>query len=265
MKLFVGNGWLDIKKAFIKLQLPLFLAWADIRQRYRRSSLGPFWITISTGIMITTIGIIFGNLFKSPMAEFLPFLASGLIIWGFLASCISDSTVTFTVAEAVIKQLPLPLTTHIIRMIARNFYIFLHNLIIIPLVIFFVGRPIGLNVLWIIPGLALLISNLIWLSVIISVVCTRFRDLTQIVASLLQIFFYVTPIIWMPSLLPARTSVMILEPNPFYHLLEIVRAPLMNQVPTISNWVICLLMSMAGWLVAIVFFNKYRSRVAYWL
>lgn len=262
---FFGEGWEDIKKATLNIGLPLYLARADIRQRYRRSTLGPFWITISTGVMIACIGIIFGSLFKSPMSEFLPFLAAGLIIWGLISTTITEATTVFVAAEPIIKQLPISLTTHVYRMIFRNLYIFFHNIIIFPIVLLVVQRPINLTVLLIVPGLLLLTLNLVWLSVILGIVCSRFRDLTQIVASILQIFFYLTPIIWMPSLLPARTSVMVLDPNPFYHLMAIIREPLMGQPPTLLNWVVSLTMAIFGFLFAIKFFDRFRSRVAYWL
>ena len=265
MSKFFGEGWEDIKRATLDIGLPLYLARADIRQRYRRSTLGPFWITISTGVMIACIGIIFGSLFKSPMSDFLPFLAAGLIIWGFISSTITEATSVFVNAEPIIKQLPLPLTTHIYRMIFRNLYIFFHNIIILPIVFLGVQRGINLNLFLFIPGLVIVTLNLVWISVLLSIVCSRFRDLTQIVASILQIFFYVTPIIWLPALLPARASVMILEPNPFYHLLAIVREPLLGNAPSFTNWIISTCLCLPGWLVSIKFFDKYRSRIAYWL
>lgn len=265
MRKFFGEGWEDIKRATLDIELPLYLAKADIRQRYRRSTLGPFWITISTGVMIACIGIIFGSLFKSPMSEFLPFLAAGLVIWSLISTTITDVTTVFAAAEPIIKQLPIPLCTHVYRMIFRNLYIFFHNIIIFPVVLLFVQRPINLELFWFIPGLLLLTLNLGWISIILGIVCSRFRDLTQIVISILQIFFYVTPIIWMPNLLPARTSVMMLDPNPFYHLLAIIRQPLLGHSPTLLNWSFCTLMSLIGWLLAIKFFDRYRSRVAYWL
>lgn len=260
-----GPGFIDLRESLKNLFLPLYLSRADIRQRYRRSTLGPFWITISTGVMIGSLGVIFGSLFKAPISEFLPFLAAGLIIWNLISSCITDATYCFCNSEQIIKQLPIPLFVHILRMVSRNFYIFLHNILIIPLVLLFVQRPIGFTTLLFIPGTLIVIINLLWISLILGVICARFRDLTQIVASVLQIVFYVTPIIWMPSLLPKRTAVMLLDPNPFYHLIEIMRAPLMNSFPTTMNWVISLLTAIVGWIFAIMIFNKYRDRVAYWL
>lgn len=260
-----SKGLRDVLAGLKNIKLPLYLAYSDIRQRYRRSSLGPFWITISMGVTIACIGLIFGNLFKTPMEEFLPFLSCGLILWGLISSVINEATVVFPNSQGIIRQLPLPLFIHIERMILRNFNIFLHNLIVLPFVYIFVGKSINANLLLFPFGLFILLVNLGWLSLCLSVICARFRDLTQIVGSVLQILFYVTPIIWMPSLLPSRSSVILLEPNPFFHLIEIVRAPLLGTTPSLSNILWSLCYAILGWIFSIFFFNKYRDRVAFWL
>ena len=262
---FFGKGLKDISSSMLDIRLPTYLAYSDIRQRYRRSSLGPFWITISMGVTIACIGIIFGNLFKSPMSEFLPFLTIGLILWGFIASVLNEATTVFPSSEGIIRQLPIPLFTHILRMMTRNLYILAHNLVVVPIVFFCVGKEINWHFFACLPGFLILLLNLGWMALFLAVICARFRDLTQIIASILQIFFYVTPIIWMPSLLPAREAVMMLGPNPFYHLLTIVRAPLLGSLPSPSSYFFSLTMAFLGWIMTIVFFNKYRDRIAYWL
>lgn len=260
-----GAGLKDIIMSFKDSRLPIFLAYSDIRQRYRRSSLGPFWITISMGVTIACIGIIFGNIFKAPMQEFLPFLSAGLILWSFISSVLTDATTVFPNAEGIIRQLPIPLFTHIYRMIMRNIYILGHNILALPVVYLCVGKSVSLECLLFIPGFFILLINLAWMSLVLSILCARFRDLTQIMASLLQIFFYVTPIIWMPSLLPARASLMVLDPNPFFHLLSIVRGPLLSQPTTVSNWIVSCLTGLLGTVVSVIFFNVYRRRIAYWI
>lgn len=260
-----GKGLRDISSSLRDIQLPTYLAYSDIRQRYRRSSLGPFWITISMGVTVACIGIIFGNLFKSPMHEFLPFLTINLILWGFIASVITESTTVFPSSEGIIRQLPIPLFSHIVRMMTRNFYILGHNLVVLPIVYLFVNKGIDWVFFFFVPGFFILLFNLGWIALFLAIICARFRDLTQIVASILQIFFYITPIIWMPKLLPARKAVMLLEPNPFYQLLSIVREPLLGSAPTVTSYVYTLTMGIVGWAITILFFNKYRDRIAYWL
>lgn len=260
-----GNGSKDVLSALLNLKLPLYLAKSDIRQRYRRSSLGPFWITISTGVMVSCLGLIFGKIFKSPISQFLPFLAAGLILWGFISQVIIEATTVFVSSEQVIKQLPIPYFSHVLRMLARNFYIFLHNIVIFPIVCVIFKILPTVDLLLIIPGLFVLLLNLLWMSLLLGIICTRYRDLTQVVASCLQIAFYVTPIIWLPSLLPEKAGTMLLDPNPFYHLLQIVRDPLLNQAPTALNWIVSIIIGVVGWLITILIFNRYKNRIAYWL
>lgn len=255
----------DICRSIRNIDLPFYLAWSDIRQRYRRSTLGPFWITLSMGVMIGSMGIIFSNVFKAPMREFFPFITAGLILWNFISGVLNESCYAFISAEPIIKQLPIPLFSHILRVVVRNFYIFLHNLVIFPLVCLFVGRDIGINDLLFIPGLIILIFNLLWMSLILAVICSRYRDIAQIIQNILQIALYVTPIIWMPNMIPGRMESMVLGPNPFFHLIEIVRSPLMNELPTAQNWIISLLLIIFGWLPALALYNRFKSKIAYWL
>lgn len=259
------QGLEDVREGVKNVRLPLLLAKAEIKRRYRRSTLGPFWITISTAVTITTIGFIFGKIFKSPLSEFLPFIAAGLILWNFISSTINDSCAVFVQSEAAIKQLPLPLFTYVEQLVIRNFYIFGHNVVIFPIVCLVTGRAIGFNCLLAIPGILLVLLNLLWVSLSLGIVCARYRDLTQIVQSILQILFYVTPIIWMPDQVSARVASTFIELNPVYHILSIVRTPLLNNQPSMLNWFVSTSVAVLGWFFTIFLFNRYKKRIAYWL
>lgn len=261
----ISTAVTDIVAALVRYNLVGMLGWQDVLQRYRRSALGPFWLTISMGVMIGTIGIVFGQIFKAPMDEFLPFLAIGIILWNFILPVITEGCVGFVAAEGIVKQLPIPIFVHILRIVWRNVLIFGHNLIIFPLVLVIVSKPLSWFALVSIVGFALLLINLVWMVLVLSVFCTRYRDMPQMVSSILQVFFYLTPIMWMPSLLPERASMLLLDLNPFYHLLEIVRAPLLGQAPSDLNWAVSLSMAIIGWLFALAFYGRYKCRIAYWL
>ena len=146
---------IDLVGALKKIHLALMLGWQDIKQRYRRSKLGPFWLTISMGIMITMIGIIFGQALSAPLKEYLPFVASGIIFWNFISAGINEGSSSFIGAAGMIRQLALPLTLYPIRTLWRNIVVLGHNIVIIPLVLLVVGRTINFNILWIVPGFAL--------------------------------------------------------------------------------------------------------------
>ncbi|CAI8751916.1 ABC transporter permease [Methylocaldum szegediense] len=258
-------AWSDIKAATKRYSLVGMLGWQDVRQRYRRSFLGPFWLTVSMAVMIGTIGVVFGQIFSSPMTEFLPFLAAGIIFWGFMSSIINEGCTSFISAEAIIKQLPFPLFVHILRMVWRNILLLAHNFVIFPLALLVVGKPLNWLALISIPGFLLVIINLTWVALILSVLCTRYRDLPQMVGNLLQVLFYLTPVIWMPTLLPKRAGLFFLDANPAYHLLELIRSPLLGQMPSLTNWVVSLALAFAGWSIALAIYGRFKCRIAYWL
>jgi len=255
----------DIREAFARHHVATIFGWQDVVQRYRRSRIGAFWLTISMGVMIGALGVIFGTLFRSPLQDFLPFVCAGVILWSFLATSINEGCGTFIEAGGVILQVRMPLFTHILRVLWRNTIILGHNLIILPIVLLFTGKYPGATALLVVPGFLLVVLNMSWIMLVLAVICTRFRDMTQVSQNLMQVLFYATPIIWMPSTLPDSRVRVVLELNPFYHLISLVRSPLLGQVPDIMDWVVSIGLMVVGWTFALFFFGRYRRRVPYWI
>ncbi|WP_245511816.1 MULTISPECIES: ABC transporter permease [unclassified Mesorhizobium] len=259
------NALRDIAEALEKHHLATTFAWQDIAQRYRRSRVGAFWLTINMGVLIGALGVVFGTLFRTPMQEYLPFICSGMIAWGFISSCLNEGCTSFISAEGIILQVRMPLFTHVLRTMLRNAIIFAHNLLIFPVLIVLVGAPVSAAIPLAVPGFLLVVLNLLWMMLILGLVCARYRDLTQVLQNLLQVLFYVTPIMWQPKTLPEGASRYLFDLNPFYHLMTIVREPLLGQEPAALSWGVALVMSALGWIFAIWFFDRYRRRVPYWL
>lgn len=255
----------DIHKSFMSFPLIVAFGWLDIRKKYKRSVIGPFWITCSMAVIIAILGTIFSQVLHRPLDVYLPFLTLGYILWGLISSVIKDSCRVFLNSEGMIKQLSLPLYFYLLRMLWRNIIIFLHNFLIFPFICVLSSHSIGLPALLAIPGFFILFVNLFWISVVVAFLCTRYRDCLPIIDALLLAFFYATPIIWMPSALSARATVFILEPNPMYHLIKIVRDPLMGDFPFLSSWVICSAMAVLGLFLAFYTYGKFRGRLSFWL
>jgi ABC-type polysaccharide/polyol phosphate export permease len=260
------NGWEDVRDSTANFRLPALLGWQDVAQRYRRSKVGAFWLTINMGVLIGALGFIFGTIFNSPMSEFLPFICVGLIIWGYYSQLINEGCSSFISNSDIILQLPIPFFIYILRTWWRNTIILAHNLIIFPIVLLILWRFVNLNALLAIPGFFLASLNLLWMMVILAVFCTRYRDLTQIIQNIMQVCLYLTPIMWEPSRLPDGTkSILMLDLNPFYHLISVIRSPLLGSPGTPLNWFVAAAMAVVGWVVALLFLNRYRSRITYWL
>lgn len=261
----INNSIIDITLSFKRRYLIFILGWQDIKQRYRRSKLGPFWLTISMGTMIGMIGLIFGQVFGSPMKEFLPYLSAGIIFWTFISSCALEGSGSFINSAGMIRQLNLPLMLYVYRVIWRNVIVLVHNLAIVPVVFIVVGKELTWNFLWIVPGFIVLLLNITWMVVFLATICTRFRDMPQIVDSLQKVFFYLTPVIWMPNSINPRSASLIVDPNPFYHLLQLVRAPILGVSPEPINWIVTIAMCTIGTVLSMSFFGFYKKRIAYWI
>ena len=239
------------------------LGWQDIRQRYRRSVLGPFWLTLSMGAFVGALGALYGVLLDADIAEYMPFLALGFIVWTLISDIIRDGCNAFIASESIIKQVGLPLSVHVYRLLWRNLLTLVHNAVVFVVVAIVFGVWPGWNGLLALPGLVLLCLTGLWVALLFGIVSARFRDVPPIVSSVLRICFFVTPIIWTPDLIPNRP--MVLDVNPFYHFIEVVRAPLLGQAPGLLSWLVVLSLTLGGWLVTFAFFRRYRWRIAYWV
>jgi ABC-2 type transport system permease protein/lipopolysaccharide transport system permease protein len=236
--------------------------WYDIRQRYRRSVIGPFWLTISMGVMITALGGLYAGLFKANISQYLPHVAIGFVIWGFISGLVNEGCNSFIDGQRSIKHVHLPLSVYVYRVVWRNLIIFGHNLLIVVVVaLVFDLRP-GWNVLLIVPAILVLCLNGVCAGLLLGLLSARFRDIPQIVSNVMQVAFFLTPIIWQPEQLPSRA--LILTFNPFYHALEIVRAPLMGASPARLSWLVMLAVTVAGFAVTLAIYARYRRRIVYW-
>ncbi|MDL2410589.1 ABC transporter permease [Rhizobium calliandrae] len=259
------TAWKDVVRSVINFRLAALLGWQDVAQRYRRSSIGAFWLTINMGVLIGALGLVFGTIFRSPMSEFLPFICVGIIMWGYYSQLISEGCTSFISNAETMLQLPLPFFTYILRTWWRNSIILFHNMVIFPIVLLSFGKFVNFEALLVIPAFVLVSANLLWMMIILSVVCTRYRDLTQIIQNIMQVGLYVTPIMWQPHQLPSDRSALVLDFNPFYHLVSVIREPLLGGTGTLLNWGVVVGMAIVGWVAALLFLDRYRARVTYWL
>lgn len=248
------------------LRAPLFwsMAWQDTKQRYRRSFLGPFWITVSTGIMVGAMGPLYGALFGQDVSNYLQHLAISLIIWTFISSSINEAGAAFVGAEGYIKQVALPLSVYIFRLLAKNLVLLAHNALIV-LIIFVFLPPEHWRDIWMFPfGLLLVLGNLFWMSLLLAVLSARFRDIPQLVTNLVQVAFFLSPILWKASMLGPKNKFMA-DINPLYHFMEVVRAPLLGQPIHAISWVVTVGLLVLGSVGAFLVFARFRARVPYWL
>jgi ABC-type polysaccharide/polyol phosphate export permease len=256
-------AWTDIRRGLQKSWFWGALAMQDIRLRYRGSMIGPFWMTLSMAIMIAAMGLLYSKLFHQDTSTYLPFLTSGLIVWGFISGQINEGCQTFIGAQSLIQSVSLPYSIHAYRQLTRGLIMLAHNLVILPFVIIFFHVPLTWRTLEAVPALALLCLNCIWVGIALGIVSARFRDVPLIVQNFVTILFFVTPVFFPPSALGPWQE--IVQLNPLFAAVDILRAPIMGEAPAASSWPTMLIVTMVGWGVAFMLFSRFYSRIAYWV
>lgn len=256
------------------------LGFQDIKQRYRRSVLGPIWITLSMAVTAFALGLLYSQLFGQPLGVFLPHVTIGFIVWGFIAGCVNEGSEVFTSNEGLIKHLPSPISVHIFRLIWRQTLFFAHNMMVYVVVITIfwnndaarnLGYEMGWSILLAVPAFALLVLNGGWAALLVGIVSTRFRDIPPVTQSVMQLMFFMTPIVWSVEIMQAQdpakfaTRGKILEINPFLHYMEIIRSPLQGKEIEPRYWIVVGVITVVGWLLALLFMRNYRARVSYWV
>jgi ABC-type polysaccharide/polyol phosphate export permease len=236
----------------------------DIKLKYRRSTIGPFWITISMAVTIFSMGFLYGHLFKLNLQDYFPYLASGVIGWSFISTLILEGNNVFIEAESYIRNQDSFMSIFMMRLLLKNSVIFLHNMLVFIPIIFIYHTPISFKILLIIPGLAIIGINAICWGTLIAIIGTRYRDFQQIINSLIQVVFFLTPIMWTPNLLPEKYQWIVLY-NPFNQLLNLIREPMMNHVIGLNNLVVVLTTTLIGFLLYACFIKKYKYRIVFWL
>lgn len=257
-------AWIDIVAGMKAADIWGRLGWRETKRRYRRTAFGPFWTTISLGIFVATLGLIWSNLMHQNPKTYLSYLTSGMVCWVFFVAICTEGCGTFFGYERLVKQLRVSYTLLACAVVWRNTIVFAHNLIIYVLVCIYAGILPSWTTLLVVPGFALLMLNAGWIVIVLATICARYRDLQQLVTNLLQISLFLTPIFWSPDQLSGRMA-WAAQLNPLYHLISVVRDPLLGIAPSPLNWAAVIAMAVVGWLIAIELLALLRHRIVYWL
>jgi len=261
----IKNAIKDIGDTFKNFDVPLKLTILSVRKRYHRSVLGPFWMTISTGIMIFLMSTIYSRIMGSDFDHYLQYLSLGLILWIFISAFITEVCMVYIDSESIIKDVYLPYSSYILKALLSNLVVFLHNLLIIFIVlVFFEANLTFVNILTAVSGFVLVLINLFFIGLLLANICVRFRDFPPIIGTLIQISFFVTPILWERSKLDGVAG-HVASMNPLYNLIQLFRKPLLGESISVQEFCIAILFTviLAGF--SLLFFSKYRNRISYWL
>lgn len=263
MKLDLQAALRDFGESRHKSYLWLRLGWFDVQQRFRRSVLGPLWITLTMGALIAGMGPLYAAIFDLELKTYLPYLALGIILWGFISTTTIESCGAFIAGAGVIRQTRLPLSSFVLRTVWRNLLVLAFNAVLIVIVLLYAGVPPLARLLEAAGGLLILTIGAVGSGLVIGIFCTRYRDMQQVIASLLQVMMFLTPVFWRADQLPQRS--ILVDWNPAYYFLEVVRAPLLGVDLASRYYLIASAIAGALCLVGVVLFARYRLRIVYWL
>jgi len=259
-----SKAFLDLQKGFSMYGIWWGLAWQEIKQRYSRSVIGPFWITLSTGVMVAAMGPLYGVLLGQNVAGYIQHLAVSLIIWSFISGSINEAGSVFVGAEGYIKQIALPLSVYVYKLISRNLLMLAHNTAVVFVVLFLLP-PKNFELIWMLPiGLVLVAGNLFWMALLLGMLSARFRDIPQLVSNIVQVAFFLSPIIWSAEMLPPSRRY-VADFNPLFHFIEVIRAPLLGEPLHMLSWIVVASLLVIGSVSTFVLFARFRARVPYWL
>jgi lipopolysaccharide transport system permease protein len=262
--MLTGPGLTDLREGLTMWRLWVRIGWMDVVRRYRRTMIGPFWNTLNVALFVAMTGFMYSSIFNQDAAHYLPYLASGFAAWVPISTFVNEAAGVFISADGVVKQIRIPLSTFVFAAIVRNALVFSHNITVFVAVAILFEVEVNANSLLAIPAIALLVLNAVWVGILVAMLCTRYRDLQPTVGSLLQIAFLMTPVFWLPSQAGGARRYLV-DFNPLFHFVDILRAPLQGQAPDILSWQVTIGITLAGWLVTILIFNRRRDSVVFWL
>ena len=253
----------DFKKALSNPRLIFSITKKDFGGRYRNTSIGPLWITVSTGLTIAGLALLYGKIFGIPLQEYFPYVACGIIIWGVVSSIFNSGAGAFAASTNTFDQMPISKSVFAFRSIGTAFLAFLYKIPVLAAAMIWAGvTPTPMGVLVSIGGFMLLIWSGFWCTLIVGTIGLRFRDTGQAISALMSAVFFFTPVFWRPDRLGELSF--IVDLNPFFHFLNIIRGPLIGLDGVSNSFIWAGSFAVVLTLMGALVFGLFARRFSYW-
>jgi ABC-type polysaccharide/polyol phosphate export permease len=254
-----------LKKSITEI---LRLGWAmgshDFRLLGVGTKMGRLWPTIGLALRIVMVGLIFALLFGLPSSDYIPWLATGWAIWGMMGSIITDTSNTYNQSRGLMLAINIPRESFVVKVIVREALLLVQNSILVLGVALLFQLEVGFEVLLIVPGLFLSAIFFYGLGMILGPIVARSRDLGPLISSVIGVMFFVLPIMWKPESIESELAHLILGLNPLYHYLQIVRLPLLGEVPTNLNYLLAAVGAIVFLIAGNLVMKITRNKIIYW-
>ena len=261
----ISSGIKDIRAGLSRRAIWWGLSWQSIKSQYRRTYLGPWWITVQQVIFVAGLSLLFGILLKQDLKTFVPYVAVGFIAFSWMTGMISGGATSITGNGAAIKTAPGPLSIYSLSNFAGNTIQFAHDSVVIVIVLIVFQVSITWSILLVPVALALIAINGIAVGLWLGPLVARYRDVGQIVNSITRVLFFFTPIFWVTTDVSNAQLAWLAGWNPLAYFLSFVRAPLLGQTPTTTVIIGSFAFTAVNVLIALIHFSRTRDRLAYWL
>lgn len=257
------NAIKDILNTLSKFRVIIYFSLTDTEARYKRSVLGPFWLTFGTLIGVLGLGFVWSEVLNLNRQEFIPNLTVGLICWQFFAGCIGESPSVFIRNSSIVRNVPQPFFFYPMLLVSKYLMNFIHNFIIIIGVIIYYKVNVNIYTFIFIPMFLIILINFVFIALIFGLIGARYRDLEPTVLAVLPLLFFVTPILYKPSQL--NLSSWITDLNPLAYYVSAIREPLMGIAPSAGLWGGLLFITLSVVLLGTILLNNKIKRISFWL
>ena len=237
----------------------------DIKRRYSESILGPVWIAGGLATMSVALGLLYARVFGIHREAILPWITGGFLVWYLISSSINGATAIFHANRTAILHSSGPMSPHIYRLVSRELLIFAHNIGVFLVVAAIYGLLTSIQIWWLPPALTLVLINVTWMALIVACLSTLYADIPPIVNYGTMLGMFMTPLFWIPGGGGRGANLentAILDFNPFYYLVTVVREPLLGRTPEFNIWIGCVVLAIGGWAVALAVFQMTRHKIA---
>jgi len=253
----------DVATVFTRFGAILREGADDVLSRYRRSFLGPLWNVAGTLVFVTGFMILGKFLFKITDPTYIVYVACGVVFWTFIYSTLAEGGAMYGSPTAASTGFHLSFAEIPVRLVARSFVVLLFSApVVLGVSFLFVG--FHWQIFLFIPGVVLVMLVLVPGGIILGVFGARLKDLPHAVSNFLQFGFYLSPVFWRAADIPQGKPHLILDLNPFYYFLELMRTPLLGGTPKLMHYFVVMGLAMVVWIFAILVFVKFRRRIIYW-
>lgn len=254
----------DLAQALSRWWLWTALGWSDVRQRHSGSVLGSLWISLNIVLMVACLTLVFADALGDSVRSYAPYVAIGLVLWQFLAASLNEGAIVFVGAAETIRNTRLPLSVHVLRLVWRNLAVLAHHAILLPVLLILFRVAPARDAWQVLPGLALLALFGFFSGLLLGLLGARFRDVAPILANLLQLLFFLTPVLWEPSAIGPQIA-RLAAFNPLAAFIDIIRAPLLGGATSPAAWPIALAVTAATATAAWIALAAMRRRIPYWI